>query len=61
MNCLLWLEVVSGSAAMENNTLEDMMSIPNITSDEDTITELAKSYTMYKIGNVTTSEGILLF
>ena len=34
---------------MGNDTAEYMATTPNITSDEKTITELAKSYTMYKI------------
>ena len=34
---------------MENGTDEDLTT-PTITSVEEDITELAKSYTMYKIG-----------
>ena len=46
---------------MGNDTAEYMATTPNITSDEKTITELAKSYTMYKIGKVLMGFGILLF
>ena len=45
---------------MENDTAEDVAATLNITSDEETITELAKSYTIYKIGKVTTGISILL-
>ena len=45
---------------MENDTAEDMPATPNETADEKTITELAKSYTMYKISKITTGIGIII-
>ena len=44
---------------MEKKTAKDMVVTPNITSVEEDITELAKSYVMYKIGKVTMGIGIL--